>query len=230
MVQRVVGACRAPGRNGVTPPRQPVKLDRNRWLDLWSRIGARGDGLPIFQHLAASYSEPSRTYHNAEHLIHCLLQLDENLELTQRAEEVEAALWFHDSVYVPGREDNEVQSARLAESALEQAGVKPEVRRRVADWVISTSHTAPTQDPDAQLVCDIDLTILGSPPAQFEQFEQQIREEYGWVPAALYRRSRSDVLRRFLRRPSIYQKPEFRERYEETARRNLERMVRDLDG
>lgn len=208
--------------------RQPAGLDPTRWTALWSRLGGRGDGRAIFQQLAAEYGAPGRTYHNAEHLNHCLTELDQNRELAGRPNEVEAALWFHDAIYVPERPDNETRSAHWAQDALSQGGVPPEICRRVADLVLATRHTTPAEDPDARLICDIDLSILGSPPAQFEEFERRIREEYRRVPDLVYRRSRSEVFRQFLRRPSIYQTPGFIQRYEAPARRNLEGLLSAL--
>ena len=77
-------------------------------------------------------------------------------------------------------------------------------------------------------VCDVDLSMLGAQPAAFELFERAIRQEYRWVPDALYRQGRVEVLRRFLRRPSIYQTAPFQARYENQARQNLEGAVAAL--
>ncbi|HEX6434059.1 MAG TPA: hypothetical protein VFZ87_07440, partial [Gemmatimonadales bacterium] len=151
-------------------------------------------------------------------------------ELARHPEEVEAALWFHDAVYVAGAADNEEQSARLAESALQSHGVAAESCHRVKELVRTTQHLRPPHDPDAQLLCDIDLAILGREPAAFDRFESEIRREYGWVPESQYRSARSAVLARFLARPFIFQTRRFTERYEAQARQNLERAVEALSS
>jgi predicted metal-dependent HD superfamily phosphohydrolase len=207
---------------------QSVALDQNRWLRLWSRIGAHGDGRIIFRRLAEAYGAPGRTYHNTEHLNHCLTELDQSPGIAERPDEVETALWFHDVVYLPERSDNESQSALMAESALREAGVDPANCRRVAELVLSTSHTVPAENMDGRLVCDVDLSILGAPSEQFEEFERRIRQEYHHVPDLTYRASRATVLRGFLNRPSIYQTPHFAMRYEAAARENLKRLLRTL--
>jgi predicted metal-dependent HD superfamily phosphohydrolase len=209
---------------------QPAILDPTRWTALWSRLGAHGDGRAVFQRLANEYSAPPRTYHNAEHLKHCLVELDQHRGLAIRPDEIEAALWFHDAIYVPGREDNESRSARWAESALSEAGLEPAICRRVAALVLATRHATQAEDPGARLICDIDLSILGSAPARFEEFERRIREEYRRVPEMVYRRSRAEVCRGFLQRPSIYQTPAFIQRYEAPARQNLEKLLSALTG
>ncbi len=207
---------------------EDVTLDQERWAGLWCRLGAQGSGLSIFSHLAAAYAEPGRFYHTAEHIRDCLIQLDMSSEIARRPNEVEAAIWFHDAVYLPGASDNEDRSARLAQTALLACAVPLEVSRRVAELVLVTRHLTLPREPDGLLLCDIDLSILGREPAIFDEFERRIRREYAWVPEPTYRSSRSEVLAGFLRRRSIYQTEQFRNRYEVSARANLERILRDF--
>jgi predicted metal-dependent HD superfamily phosphohydrolase len=210
--------------------RQQGTLDQQRWLELWSRLGAQGSGAPIFAWLAAAYAEPERAYHTAEHIGDCLVELDLCRDLAPHPDEVEVALWFHDAVYRPGASDNEDQSAELARTALSLGSVPREVADRTAALVLATRHAGVPRSPDEQLICDIDLSILGRDSGVFDAFEQQIRREYAWVPEPLYRRERSAVLSGFLRRRSIYQTDKFRHRYEASARANLERLLDQLAG
>ena len=156
-------------------------LDHSRWTALWSRLGGQGSGRSVFARVAKAYAEPSRAYHNTEHIRDCLTQLDLSRELARKPDEVEAALWFHDVVYVLGATDNEDRSARLAESALAACGAPPETRSRVAELVLATQHLTTPSNQDAQLVCDIDLSILGRDPAIFDRFERAIRREYAHI-------------------------------------------------
>jgi predicted metal-dependent HD superfamily phosphohydrolase len=205
-------------------------LDQQRWLELWSRLGAQGSGSSIFAQLAAAYAEPRRAYHTAEHIRDCLAELDLTRSLAQHPDEVEAALWFHDAVYLPEASDNEDQSAKLARSALSRGAVPREVADRVAALVLATRHASLSSAPDEQLICDIDLSIFGREPRIFDAFEQRIRREYAWVPEPMYRRERSAVLSGFLQRRSIYQTDQYRRRYEASARANLKRIVAELGG
>jgi predicted metal-dependent HD superfamily phosphohydrolase len=209
---------------------QHRSLEQERWLKLWSRLGAQGNGASAFAHLAAAYAEPGRAYHNAEHIRDCLAELDSSRGLAQHPDEVETALWFHDAVYLPGGADNEEQSAQRARTALTDASVSESVAGQVATLVLATRHTAPADTPDEKLICDIDLSILGREPAIFDQFERQIRQEYAWVPEPIYRRERSRVLAGFVERRSIYQTESFRRKYEIPARANLRRLIAGLGG
>ena len=77
---------------------------------------------------------------------------------------------------------------------------------------------------------DIDLAILGQPPELFDVYERAIRLEYANVSDAAFRIGRTKVLHGFLKRTSIYLTPEFRERYEITARSNLRRSISLLEN
>jgi predicted metal-dependent HD superfamily phosphohydrolase len=203
-------------------------LNQQRWTQLWSRLGAQGNSEPIFAQLTAAYGQPGRAYHNAEHIQDCLSELDDSHTLADHPDSIEAALWFHDAVYVPGAADNEKKSAELARRALTGARVPRDTVETIARLVLVTRHVSLPAKMDEQLICDIDLAVLGRAPEHFAEFEAKIRREYAWVPEPVYRRERSVVLAGFLRRPSIYQTDQFRARYEARARENLRHLVEQL--
>jgi predicted metal-dependent HD superfamily phosphohydrolase len=207
---------------------ETATLDSHRWTGLWSRLGAEGDGQPVFSQIVEAYGQPARVYHTVEHLEDCLSQFDASPATAVHPDEVEAALWFHDAVYVPGHSENEERSAEFARGALIQAGAPSDTAARVASLILSTRHHTTPRQPDSALLCDIDLSILGRSAEVFDRYQQQIRREYGWVPEPVYRKTRSEILQGFLRRPSIYQTSYFRDLYELAARSNLARAIRDL--
>ena len=184
----------------------------------------------MFTRLAAAYAEPTRAYHTAEHIEDCLTLLDASRTLARHADEVEAAIWFHDAVYVAARMDNEERSSELARAALRDAQVASEIAERIRGLVLETRHGATPHEADAALLCDIDLSILGRSPEAFDVFERQVRQEYAMVPEPMYRRGRSEILGGLLNRASIYQTAWFRQRYENRARENLERVLTMLAG
>ena len=203
-------------------------MDSARWTALWHRLAAQGEGLAVFTRLAAAYAEPTRAYHTSEHIEDCLTLLDASRTLARHVDEVEAAIWFHDAVYVATRTDNEERSAELARASLRDAQVASEIAERISGLVLETRHETAPHEADAALLCDIDLSILGRSPERFDRFERQIRQEYAMVPGPIYRTRRSDVLRKFLSRPAIYQTAWFRRHYEDRARANLERLLTRL--
>lgn len=204
-------------------------LPDERFCQMWTALGAQSDHRATLERLRAAYDEPHRAYHTARHVGACLALLDDPAVrvLAERPVEVEAALWFHDAVYDTRAADNEERSAVLAEESLGAAGTPRAVAARVAAHVRATRDHLATS-ADAQLVIDIDLSILGADPETFSRFEQEIRREYSWVDDEAYRAGRAAVLRRFQERASIYGTPLLRERYEPRARENIARSLAEL--
>jgi predicted metal-dependent HD superfamily phosphohydrolase len=201
---------------------------RERFAALWIRLGARGDVTPFLDALLQGWDEPHRRYHGPAHLRDCLARLDESPVAGNDRDIAEAALWYHDIVYRPGALDNEARSAELARSALVEGDTPAATADEVARLVRLTDHAAPPTDPAGELVCDIDLSILGRAGEEFAEYERLIREEYRQVPEPLYRAGRARVLSGFLARDPIYRTEHFRRRYEAAARRNLRRSMESL--
>lgn len=183
---------------------------------------------PEFFKLKSAYSEPHRYYHTEHHIDDCLARLDAVRELVQVPEEVELALWFHDAIYKPTSSTNELDSADWAASFLRSIGAPEERCERLHGYILATKHTGETLSGDAALVVDIDVSILGRDPDEYDVYEQAIRKEYRWVPAPVYRRKRIEILESFLDRPALYGSAYFRDRYEQQARGNLQRAIRML--
>ena len=116
-------------------------------------------------------------------------------------------------------------SADWAQRVLAEAGAPAEVVQRVHALIMATRHSEVPATPDAKLVVDIDLAILGAAPARFDEYELQIRDEYGFVPEALFREKRGEILRGFLQRPAIFSTPAYAARFEAQARNNLARAL-----
>lgn len=178
--------------------------------------------------LRERWSAGSRVYHDLRHLDECLAHWAEYSGLARHPEAVEAAIWLHDAVYDPHADDNEAASAALARELLHRNGVAPEDIALVEAMILATRHAGLSADPDTQLLCDIDLAILGAPPARFEEYELGVRAEYAWVPEPIYRSTRAAILTRFLLRPSLYQRAELAARYESRARENLTASIARL--
>jgi predicted metal-dependent HD superfamily phosphohydrolase len=200
-----------------------------RLSELLGRLGAgAGDACPLADSLLAAWTEPHRRYHDLEHLRDCLAELDGAPADGADRDRVEAALWFHDAIYVPQAGDNEARSAEWARRALAELGILPAVADDVARLVSLTRHTDPAPDPSGRLLCDIDLAILGREPAAFDAYDRRIREEYAWVPEPDFRAARAGVLAALLARSPLYQTEYFRRRYETAARTNLGRALERL--
>jgi len=183
--------------------------------------------------LQAGYQANGHAYHNWAH-IQALLKDFERL-INQFADPlaVEVALYYHDIVYLPGAQDNEVNSARLLTQ--EMSGLIPEetVARAEAIVLATASHQVPdTGDAalsaDCQLFLDMDLAILGAPPEQFAAYDAAIRSEYGAIPDQVFLPARRSVMKGFLERSRIYLTETFPRSHDGPARQNLRRLVNSL--
>lgn len=203
-------------------------LNPERWAQLWQRVAKKVPPPEYFQGLVAMYSEPHRHYHNARHIIDCLAEFDRVKALASDPVAVELAIWLHDAVYDTHAGDNEERSAELAKNWLKQFGVGVEVIDAVYRLVLATKNHDGSLHADAPLLVDVDLSILGRAPDRFWDYEHQIREEYGWVEAAVFASKRAEILERFLGRKRIYQTDIFFQQLEGQARENLKVSIQRL--
>jgi predicted metal-dependent HD superfamily phosphohydrolase len=202
-------------------------MERVKWESAWDLLGLTPPP-GLLAELTARYAEPHRAYHTMQHIGECFTVLEPAESLARRLGEVMLALWFHDAIYDTRAHDNEARSAQWARASLLAAGADAGTAERVHGLVLATTHRAAPHDPDAQLVVDVDLAILGAPGARFAEYERQIREEYAWVPADAFRERRARVLGSFLERPAIYGTAHLATRLETRARQNLRRSLARL--
>lgn len=202
--------------------------DADHWCNAWAGLGIAPAPVKVFEELLARYQEAHRAYHTREHLEECLRLLDEVWDQCDHPEEVAIALWFHDAIYQPRRSDNELASAQRLASVGHALGVAEQSIERMHALVMATRHDVSVEQPDAQLLVDIDLSILGASPERFDAYEAQIRREYRWVPGPIYRIKRAEVLEGFLARPRIYATAPLRHRFEARARTNIARSLARL--
>ena len=198
------------------------------WQSTWRSLGAARSDDALFDRLIECYSEPRRKYHTTQHLEECFAHLDNVRSLTERAGEVELALWFHDAIYDTHKHDNEERSAEWARETALAAGLIGEQATRISELILATRHSAVPTGTDAMVLVDIDLGILGAETRRFDEYELQVREEYSWVPGILYRRGRRKILKEFADRKWIYSTDYFRAAYEERARENIARSLTRL--
>jgi predicted metal-dependent HD superfamily phosphohydrolase len=206
-------------------------------LDRWRALVARVSETPghdavraVFDDLYTRYTAADRRYHDIHHIDECLRIFDTVRTLASQPDAIELAIWFHDAIYDSHKSDNEQCSASLADSALTQLGVPRATTQSVCDLILATQHNAPPADPDAALLVDIDLSILGQPAPIFDAYEAGIRFEYAWVTDSAFRAGRAKVLQSFLDRPRIYTTDYFSAAFESAARQNLNGSLANLSG
>ena len=198
------------------------------WPDAWRALRLPVPAPAVLAQVLQRWAEPHRKYHTLQHLGECLALFERDRALAEHPGEVAIAVWFHDAVYDTSRHDNEAESADWARRVLLQAGAPGEVAGRVHAAIMATRHDAAPTTPDAALLVDIDLAILGADARRFDEYERQIRDEYGFVPEARFRAKRGEILRGFLARQSLFATPAYVARFDAQARINLARAIASL--
>ncbi len=198
---------------------------KETFLQLWDRIGAKGNPEKAFAQLQTLYSEPHRYYHNQTHVQDCLKQFSQVKKLAGFPDQLEFAIWYHDAIYNTENNDNEEKSAQLAYDICLSAQLSEDFARNIYDMILATKHNISPPSIDAELLVDIDLSILGKPRKEFDEYERNIQKEYSWVPEDIFREERRLILQEFLDRETIYTTDFFRKKYETQARENLKRSI-----
>jgi predicted metal-dependent HD superfamily phosphohydrolase len=169
-----------------------------------------------FEEVCKSYGEPGRFYHTLDHIQHMLDCVDNIGSRARNLNAVSLATWLHDVIYDSRASDNEERSADYTRRLCEELSIPDS--DQVALLILKTKTHEAGDDPDAQVLLDADLAILGAGEPDYRAYADKIRQEYAWVPQPEYRRGRRQVLSRFLTRPKIFH---FLAHLEETARRNI---------
>jgi len=202
-------------------------MNISRWKQLLKNLQIPSEE-ETFNKLICAYSEKHRAYHSIKHIEDCLTKLDLSSELLEDLPAVEIAIWFHDAIYRPHSSTNEVDSADWASAFLSASGAPALLVNTVHSLIVATKHDVALSSTDQAVLVDIDLSILGSEPAEYRKFEENVRTEYRLVPGPIFRSKRAKILQSFLDRNSIYNIQQYRELYEESARVNLENAIQLL--
>jgi len=176
---------------------------KTRWLNFASKNAIPQPGY-IWKSLNNLYNEDNREYHNLAHVQDCLNKLDYWPTTVPNREAIELAIWFHDVIYDPKRADNEEASAAL-------------MSHLILDHALEADATE-------EIMCDIDLSILGSSQShKYMNYAHKIRQEYAWVDEEVYCKKRAQVLENFLNRGELYQTPYGKRRWGPLAIKNIQK-------
>ena len=199
---------------------------RNHWEGLCRRLGLAGDVAGVWGQLRSHYGEAWRAYHNLGHVGDCLAACASCRELEFDRDAVEAALWFHDVIYVVGGKDSEARSAEFARECLASLGAWPAFVERVVGLILATDHRGAPPDIEGQIVCDIDLCILGRGIDVYDRYAAAIQAEVG-LAEHVYVPHRQAFLRGMLTKERIFHTDYFGSRYEAAARVNMRRELQE---
>jgi len=134
-----------------------IKLDYNTLLSMWN--------------------ESHRHYHNQNHLLDLISQINENKSNFQSQKDYEKMVLcalFHDCVYDPMRNDNEEKSAEFFENCCQEKNTDTqEIKQMILD---TKTHEATT--PLSEKFNHLDMNIVERDFEQLLEWETGIGQEY----------------------------------------------------
>jgi predicted metal-dependent HD superfamily phosphohydrolase len=182
----------------------------------------------FWQEIKQRHSGERRFYHTLDHLKNLLSQLSKVKDQIRDWDVVLFTLFYHDVIYNSKKSDNEEQSAKLAEKRMKELSLPEDMIQTCVQQILATKSHEISENNDTNLFTDADLSILGRPWEEYWNYAQNVRKEYGQYPKIIYRSGRKKVLRHFLEMERIFKTDHFFEKYEEQARANLERELKQL--
>ena len=177
----------------------------------------------LYQDMVHHYTEPQRFYHNLDHIQTLLRLFVQYQEKLAGPEVVLFSIYYHDVIYVPGRGDNEYQSALVAQKALEQLGVPLDQIEEVKFYINTTSrHKVQQSAPrDLKFFIDFDLNILAAEHDDYLDYLLRIRKEYSFLSTQHFAMGRKAFIENLLEQPHIFYTGEFQSG-EAKARKNMQ--------
>lgn len=201
----------------------------------------------IYSRLHTIYTAENRFYHSLDHVNTIIEDLDSKWEKytldellgnsippsEMKKDTVYAnlflATWFHDSIYCPRSNSNEVDSADFCACELQKINYPEKQIKSICELILSTiSHRPIFDNGICKVFLDLDLAILGKDPKTYEAYCKKIRKEFSHIEQKVYSEKRVEILSHFLKRDKIFYTTEFQEQYEAQARKNLKQEIQDL--
>jgi predicted metal-dependent HD superfamily phosphohydrolase len=191
----------------------------------WQRhLGTSAEATEWFDTVLGAYRAEGRHYHGVRHVAWVVRHV-EALAAEHPVDDLDgtiAAAFFHDAVYDPTRDDNEAESAAMAERSVREIGWNEPACHRVATMVMATArHDVAGADRDTAVLLAADLAVLAAEPSRYADYATAVRREYAHIDDAGWRVGRAAVLRGLLARPHLFAPDLALDEWERRARANL---------
>ncbi len=202
-----------------------ARVDLDHWNSLCKTVDLHFMTTRMYNRMIWEYHKSVRIYHNLGHIAYCLEVFDTLQSLCKDPNIVELAIWYHDIIYDSKATDNEERSALRALKDLTFRGANDTLLKKVRRLILLTKYDIIPNDTDGQVITDVDLSILASPPEVFDKYEHAIRIEYLWLSDREFWSGRGDFLKSMLSRKHIFLTKRYAEKFEHTARENIIRSI-----
>jgi predicted metal-dependent HD superfamily phosphohydrolase len=141
--------------------------------------------------LEEAWNEPRRKYHNMDHLRQIIIDLEKkrNLVIPIHWEALVLAAFFHDAVYIPGRQDNEDKSLQLFIRCFN--GTDWHMAKKIGEMIECTKYRKRPAHPLLRIFWDADNAMFfkGDIKKLIEN-EYKIRQEFNFISDSEYKKKR----------------------------------------
>lgn len=184
----------------------------------------------LWQEIVENHSEKERYYHTLNHLENILSQLTAVKQEIQNWDAILFTLYYHDVIYDAQKSDNEEKSAEFAENRMSKASIPVAIIQLCKTQILATKSHQTSSNPDTNYFTDADLSILGQSWEQYLLYCDNVRKEYSIYPDSLYNPGRTKVLSHFLEMERIFKTDFFHNKYEESAKMNIKKEIKQINN
>jgi len=179
----------------------------------------------LWEEISRNHSAKNRYYHTLTHLENVLLELNGVKQHLAEWDTLLFTLFYHDCIYNARKNDNEEQSALLAEKRLTALRVPQTSIDACKSQILATKKHELNSNTDTNYFTDADLSILGQSWENYATYAKNVRREYAIYPDIIYRPGRKKVLDHFLSMVRIFKTESFFKQYESQAKENLRKEL-----
>jgi predicted metal-dependent HD superfamily phosphohydrolase len=150
-----------------------------------------------FRELQYLWSKKDRFYHNTDHLIQILKDIESDYSFqflnVYEKQALLLAAFFHDAIYDPRKKDNEDQSIKYFTVSYKGKDVK--MLDTVCQLIEVTKHRKRPFDTLKRIMWDADNAKFKSGYDDFLKYEKLIAKEHSFVPKQQYKENRIKFLK-----------------------------------
>lgn len=179
----------------------------------------------LWQEIEEHYTNKKRHYHTFEHLENLLFQLTPIRTKISSWNTILFTLFYHDVIYNSLKNNNEEKSAELAVKRMNQLSIPNKVIENCFSQILATKSHKTSENSDTNYFTDADLSILGQNWEVYTQYYKNVRKEYAVYPNIIYNSGRKKALLHFLTMENIFKTEYFYQKFEETARKNIQKEI-----
>ncbi len=176
------------------------------------------------------YTKKWKYYHNINHIYSFIELYDKYNNLIEKEKnEFLLSIFFHDIIYIPSRNDNEIESIKLLNKFYIEAEPKDLNKEKIIELISETQNHLLNKEykEDINLFLDMDMQIIAQ--ENWEEYEDNIRKEYSFIDYNIYKIKRKEFLERLAKKEKIFRTKTFYELFEKVGRINIKNIIDKLN-